>query len=196
MVAATGEADVSHAYQQSMDTVWTDAARGQLQARDRLLAAHYGEFRRIARRVLRDEAGKLAIQPTDLAHEAALRILKLERMDWRDRAHFLAMSARIMRQTLMDEVRRHRARKRQAPPVITQWCEPGRGATFDLEHFDEVLARLFAIDAERARVVELRFYAGLTLAEAAVALGVSESTVERRWRGARAWLLSALAVAD
>lgn len=187
---------MSHAYQQPTETAWTGAARGEARARDRLLAAHYGEFRRIARRVLRDDDAKLAIQPTDLAHEAALRILKLERMDWRDRAHFLAMSARIMRQTLMDEVRRHRARKRQAPPVLTQWNEAGRGPAFDLEHFDEVLARLFTIDAERARVVELRFYAGLTLAEAAEALGVSESTVERRWRGARAWLLSALAAAE
>ena len=186
---------MSHAYQQPLETVWQGVARGEARARDRLLAAHYAEFRKIARRVLRDDAGKLAIQPTDLAHEAAIRILKLERMDWQGRAHFLATSARIMRQTLMDEVRRHRASKRQAPPILTRWCEPGRGAAFDLEHFDQVLARLFEVDAERARVVELRFYAGLTLAEAAVALGVSESTVERRWRGARAWLLAALEVA-
>lgn len=186
---------MSHAYQAPLETVWAGASRGETRARDRLLAAHYAEFRRIARRVLREDAGRLAIQPTDLAHEAAIRILKLERMDWRDRTHFLAMSARIMRQTLMDEVRRYRASKRQLAPILTFWCEPQRGGAFDLEAFDDVLARLFQVDAERARVVELRFYAGLTLAEVALALEVSESTVERRWRGARAWLLSALEAA-
>jgi RNA polymerase sigma factor (TIGR02999 family) len=191
-VARLGDGPLSHAYQQPLDTLWEGVARGEARARDRLLAAHYAEFRKIARRVLRDDAGTLAIQPTDLAHEAAIRILKLRRIDWRDRAHFLATSARIMRQTLIDEVRRHRASKRQAPAVLTVWREPGKSAAFDLEQFDAVLARLFEVDAERARVVELRFYAGLTLAEAAIALGVSESTVERRWRGARAWLLSAL----
>ena len=98
---------MSHACQQPQETVWRGATTRDAKARDRLLAAHYAEFRRIARRVLRDDGGKLALQPTDLAHEAALRILKLEGMDWRDRAHFLATSARIMRQTLMDEVRRH-----------------------------------------------------------------------------------------
>lgn len=185
---------MSHAYRQD-DTLWDSVARGEARGRDRLLAAHYAEFRKIARRVLRDEAGRLAIQPTDLAHEAAIRILKLDRMDWRDRTHFLATTARIMRQTLLDEVRRQRAGKRQAPPALTMWRPDGdRGAVFDLEHFDEVLARLFEVDPERARVVELRFYAGLTLAEVAHALEVSESTVERRWRGARAWLLNALEV--
>jgi len=186
---------VSQAYQQAFETAWAGASRGDVRARDRLLAAHYAEFRRIARRVLREDAGRLAIQPTDLAHEAAIRILKLERLDWRDRTHFLALSARIMRQTLLDEVRRYRASKRQAPPILTFWCEPQRSGAFDLEEFDKVLAKLFEVDAERARVVELRFYAGLTLAEAAAALEVSESTVERRWRGARAWLLSALEAA-
>jgi RNA polymerase sigma factor (sigma-70 family) len=97
-----------------------------------------------------------------------------------------------MRQTLLDEVRRQRAAKRQLPPALTLWRDEGRGSAFDLEQFDQVLAKLFEIDPERARVVELRFYAGLTLAEVAHALNVSESTVERRWRGARAWLLSAL----
>ena len=186
---------MSQAYQPPLETAWAGVLRGDPKARDRLLAAHYAEFRRIARRVLRQDAGRLAIQPTDLAHEAAVRILKLERVDWRDRSHFLALSARIMRQTLLDEVRRYRASKRQAPPVLTAWCEPKRGGVFDLEQFDEVLAKLFAVDADRARVVELRFYAGLTLAEVAATLEVSESTVERRWRGARAWLLSALEAA-
>jgi RNA polymerase sigma factor (TIGR02999 family) len=170
------------------------AADGASNPRDRLLAAHYDEFRRIARRVLADDAGRMTMQPTDLAHEAAVRIMKLDQMAWHSRTHFLAVSARVMRQALLDEVRRRRAAKRQAPPVMTAWHEGG--TPFDLEQFDGLLEQLFAIDPDRARVVELRFYAGLTLQEVARALSVSESTVERRWRGARAWLLGALGAAD
>lgn len=177
------------------ETLWPRVGGGRDAAtRERLLAAHYQEFRRIARRVLADDAASLSLQPTDLAHEAAIRVLKLERIDWRDRAHFLATAARVMRQTLMDEVRRRRALKRQAP-VMTVWGE-ARAPAFDLEAFDDLLQRLTGIDPERARIVELRFYAGLTMTEAASALGISESTAVRRWRGARAWLLQALNAAD
>ena len=163
-------------------------------ARERLLAEHYDEFRRIARRVLRDEGPKLQVQPTDLAHEAAIRVLRLERFTPRDHVHFLAVSARVMRQVLLDEVRRARAAKRR-PPVQTGWFDPdsrdGRPG-LDIEAFDEALKRLFEIDPERARVVELRFYAGLTLEEVAEATGDSLSTVKRRWRVARAWLVQSL----
>lgn len=171
--------------------------RGETQARDRLLALHYQEFRKIARRVLREDAATLQIQPTELAHEAALRILKLDRMDWQDRTHFLATAARVMRQTLLDEIRRHRARKRQPQELITAWIEPGGAPSpaFDMEAFDGALSRLGGIDGDRARVVELRFYAGLTLEEVALATGASESTVKRRWRGARAWLLKEMGFA-
>ena len=163
-------------------------------ARERLLSEHYDEFRRIARRVLRDEGPKLQVQPTDLAHEAAIRVLRLERFTPRDQTHFLAVSARVMRQVLLDEVRRARAAKRR-PPVQTGWFDPeGRPShpALDLEAFDEALKRLFELDPERARVVELRFYAGLTLEEVAESTGDSLSTVKRRWRVARAWLLEAL----
>ena len=93
-----------------------------------LLVAHYDEFRRVARGVLNGDAAKLQIQPTDLAHAAAIKIFDLNRMDVRGRTHFLSLSARIMRQILMDELRRLRAAKRQAPPVTTQWPGEGEGA--------------------------------------------------------------------
>lgn len=134
------------------------------------------------------------MQPTDLAHEAVLRVMRLDRLAAHDRVHFLALSARVMRQVLLDEVRRVRAAKRR-PPVQTAWFDPEARATpspLDIEAFDEALKRLFEIDPERARVVELRFYAGLTLEEVAASTGASASTVKRRWRGARAWLLQAL----
>jgi len=173
--------------------LWADYGCGDAKAQARLLNAYYDEFRAIARRVLREDGGHLALQPTDLAHEAAIRVLKLDRIDWRDRTHFLALSARIMRQTLLDEVRRFKASKRQPVEVMTQWPLGGGKQALPIDLLDEALERLFKIDDERARVVELRFYAGLTLEEIAQALDVSESTIVRRWRAARAWLLSALA---
>jgi len=174
------------------EALWEGYGRGDPGAQARLLSAYYEEFRLIARRVLRDDGGRLAIQPTDLAHEAALRILKLERIDWRDRTHFLALSARVMRQTLLDEVRRFQAAKRRPAEVMTLWPGAGEKAALPIDRLDGALERLFKIDAERARIVELRFFAGLTLEEIAHALDLSESTVTRRWRAARAWLLAAL----
>ncbi len=176
-----------------IDALWGGFARGEEAARESLLALHYQEFRAVARRVLRDDGGRLAMQPTDLAHEAALRILKLARIDWRDRGHFLALSARVMRQTLIDEVRRFKAAKRQMPDVTTWLDGPEPQHLLPIDRLDDALTALFAIDADRARVVELRFYGGLTIAEIARELGQSESTVERRWRSARAWLLAELA---
>ena len=174
-------------------TLWDEFARGEPKAQERLLSLHYREFREVARKVLNGDAQRLQIQPTDLAHEAAIRLLGLDRVAWRDRTHFLALSARVMRQTLLDEVRRHRAAKRTPPRIDTQWIEPGAApAAIDVEVFDDALQRLAQVDPERARVVELRFYAGLTLEEVAEAEQISESTVQRRWRSARAWLLKAL----
>ena len=92
-----------------LKTLWDGFGRGDPKARDRLLALHYDEMRRVARRVLRDEGAKLNIQPTELANEAAIRLMNLDRIQWKERTHFLAMSARVMRQILIDEVRRFRA---------------------------------------------------------------------------------------
>lgn len=156
-----------------------------------LLVAHYDEFRRVARGVLNGDAAKLQIQPTDLAHAAAIKIFDLSRMDVRGRTHFLSLSARIMRQILMDELRRLRAAKRQAPPVTTQWPGEGEGG-LDLEDLDAALSKLEQIDPERARLVEQRFFAGLTVEEIAELEGSSPSTVKRQWRAARAWLISEL----
>jgi RNA polymerase sigma factor (TIGR02999 family) len=180
--------------QQDVAHLWDDFARGSAAATDRLLAAHYDEFRHLARRVLNGDAVKLQLQPTELAHEAAIRVLKLDHIDLRGRTHFLALSARVMRQTLMDEVRRHRAAKRQAPPVTMPWMfasDAPRGA-LDLEAFDAALSRLASIDADLAELVEQRFFAGLTVEEIAAETRQSESTVKRRWRAARAWLVNEL----
>ena len=176
-------------------TLWRGFAQGDPSARDQLLSLHYQEFRQLARRVLNGDAAVLPIQATDLAHEAAIRLLRLDRVSCRDRTHFMALSARVMRQVLLDEVRRFRAAKRR-PPVLTRWHDPEdpTPAAVDMEAFDDSHRRLEAIDPVRARVVELRFYAGLTLEEIADVTGDSVSTVKRRWRAARAWLAQDLGV--
>jgi len=157
----------------------------------RLVVAHYDEFRRVARGVLNGDAAALQIQPTDLAHAAAIKMFKLNRVEVQGRTHFLSLSARIMRQILMDEVRRMRAAKRQAPQVATQW--PGEeNSSIDLEALDAALARLEQIDPDRARLVEKRFFAGLTIEEIAAEENISPSTVKRQWRAARAWLAAEL----
>lgn len=160
-------------------------------AQKQLVAENYDEFRRVARRVLNGDAQALQVQPTDLAHAAAIKLFALNRIEVQGRTHFLALSARIMRQILMDELRRMRASKRQAPPVTTLW--PGeKAAPIDLEALDTALTKLEGIHPDAARLVEQRFFAGLTVEEIAALDGVSESTVKRQWRAARAWLIDEL----
>jgi RNA polymerase sigma factor (TIGR02999 family) len=176
-----------------LPALWAGFARGEAGARDRLLSLFYEEFRAIARRVLNGDGPRLQIQPTDLAHEAALRIMRSDAIAANDQRHFLALGARVMRMTLIDEVRRQRAARRSAE-LVTLWDEAGAGdeASFDIEAFDDALRRLAAVEPEGARVVELRFFVGLTLDEIAATTAMSESTVQRRWRSARAWLLKEL----
>ena len=159
----------------------------------RMLERYYDDYRQLARKVLSGHQARAVFQPTELAHEAALQLMRLEKMDVASRTHFLSLSARVMRHVLIDEIRRFRAQKRQAPPLMTQWPADSAPAGFDLEAFDDALTRLMAADPERARIVEQRFYGGLTLEEIAEVSGASLSTVKRQWRVARAWLLDDLA---
>lgn len=170
--------------------LWEEARAGSEPARERLLAACYSELRMLARRMLIGDSSSVRLQPTELANEAAVRLLKLDRMEWNDRAHFLATAATVMRQALLDEVRRFRADKRQAPPVVTTLIDPGLHTTdLDLERLDNSLQRLAEVSPERARLVELRFFVGLTIDQTADVLGSSAATVKRQWDAARAWLL-------
>lgn len=157
-----------------------------------LLGNSYGEIRRIARALVSShQAGKL-LQPTELVHEATLRMLRIDGLRIRDEGHLLALAARIMRQALIDEMRRAYAAKRQQPALLTSW--PGNEATeISLDALDEAVERLTAISPEYAEIVELRFTLGMTVEEVAVTTGLSERTVKRRWQAARAWLQRHLA---
>jgi RNA polymerase sigma factor (TIGR02999 family) len=180
----------SHYHEPEPLRLWNEARAGSQPARERLLEMCYSELRMLARRMLAGDSAALRLQPTELANEAALRMLKLDRMEWNDRAHFLATAATVMRQALLDEVRRYRADKRQAPPVMTTLIDTGVSTVdLDLERLDNSLTRLNQVSPDRARLVELRFFVGLTIEQTADVLGSSAATVKRQWDASRAWLL-------
>lgn len=171
-----------------------DALAGSAVARDQLLTALYPRLRAVAAQMLRNDASSVVLQPTELVHETAVRVIRMDRMRWQDRSHFLAICARMMRQIIVDEARRVRAQKRRHITVTTSVL--GMAAipeSIDAERLDDALQQLTLISAERARIVELRFFVGLTIEEIAHVTEMSDSTVKRHWRAARAWLLQYLA---
>ena len=173
-----------------MGTAFSERAISSQMAQ--MLQRYYSEYRLVARRVLGHNSLKSQIQPTELAHEAALRLFRYDEMVMDGRTHFLSVSAKVMRQVLIDEVRKIKSQKRQLPQILTQWPFALSGAAhseFDLEDFHDSLTRLEAIDPERARIVEQRFFVGLTIEEIADKEDLSISTVKRHWRIARAWLI-------
>lgn len=156
---------------------------------DTTLEELYDELRAAAARMLRRDAPTLTLEPTELANEASLKIMRLEAMSWNDRQHFFATGARIMRQAMLDAVRSRKRAKRRAPEVF---LESGMGTNFEIEALDAALKDLESHSPELARIVELRFFVGLPVDQITVVLGASESTIKRRWQAARLWLLDAL----
>lgn len=157
-----------------------------------LLAACYDDVRRIARRVIAGDQMNRALQATELANEAAIRLIGMDRMEIKDKAHMLAMAARTMRRILIDEARKGSADKRKAPTFITLWPDDPSTSLIDISDLDRALVALEAYSPDHAQIVELRFMLGLTVEEAAKASGIPERTIKRRWQAARAWLLDYL----
>ncbi len=156
---------------------------------ERLLAQCYDDMRRVARRILAGDGMAAQLQPTDLAHDAAIRlILSNEEIALEDRGHLLALSARTMRRILIDEVRKASAAKRRAPTMLTQW--PGAPASnlVELAELDQALEALQNFSGRHAMIVEMRFTLGLTIEETSRQTGIPERTVKRHWQAARAWL--------
>lgn len=167
------------------------AGAGDRQALADLMPFVYEELRRIAARYMRRERPGQTIQTTALVHEAYLRLVKDRARDWRTRAHFVGVAANAMRQILVERARARGAAKRGGgEPRITidEEAVAARPAPVDVEALDQALARLARLDARQARIVELRFFGGLNVDEAAEAMGVSPATVKRDWTLARAWL--------
>jgi RNA polymerase sigma factor (TIGR02999 family) len=152
-----------------------------------LIAACYADMRRMARRLMAHDAMARVLQPTELANEAAIRLLRSKLDGVIDHGHMLALAARTMRQVLIGEARKTMANKRQPITMIT--VLPDESKLIDLEALDRALAALTEHSPEHAKVVELRFMLGLSLAEIVTATGLSQRTVTRRWQSARLWLL-------
>jgi RNA polymerase sigma factor (TIGR02999 family) len=165
--------------------------RGQPGALDRLIPAVQGELHSLARRCLRRERPDQTLQATALVNEAYLRLVDQTRVTWRSRAHFIGVAARLMRRILVDHARRRAARKRGGPGLALTLAVdvPAPGArSLDLVALDGALEKLEALEPRQARVVELRFFGGLTREETAEALDVSAVTIKRDWVAARAFL--------
>lgn len=156
---------------------------------ERLLAQCYDDMRRVARRILAGDGMAASLQPTDLAHDAAIRlILTNESITLEDRGHLLALAARTMRRILIDEVRKAGAAKRRAPTLLTQWPGVATTSMVELSELDEALTALHGFSERHAMIVEMRFSLGLTVEETARQTGIPERTVKRHWQAARAWL--------
>ena len=156
---------------------------------ERLLPLVYDELRGIAHRQLRGERADHTLGTTGLVHEAYLRLVDQRRIDWHDRTRFFALAARVMRRVLVDYARRRGAQKRQGAAVTLDDALASADGQADLiVAVDEALSRLAELDPRQARVVEMRFFGGLTEDEAAELLGVSARTVRNDWVKARGWL--------
>lgn len=171
------------------------AAGGDAAARDALLGAVYQELRRLARHLLAGDRLRAQLAPTELVHGAALKLMGQAQVSARDRAHFLAYAGQVMRQVLIDHVRRERAAKRDAGTQVTlvSTLPDQARSDVDVAALHEALERLEAVSPELARLVEQRYFAGMTVEQIAELDGSSPATVKRRWRAARAWLVDALA---
>jgi len=172
---------------------WREGDRAAL---DLLIPFVYAELQRLARARLRGERHADSLQTTALVHEAYLRLVDIDRLTLENRAHFFAVAARLMRQILVDHARRRRAEKRgggeSARMIIEDVLPAASPNIVDVLALDVALDGLARVEERLCRVVELKFFAGLTIDETAVALGVSRATVERDWAIAKAWLYERL----
>jgi RNA polymerase sigma factor (TIGR02999 family) len=168
-----------------------DWSQGSEEAREALIPVVYDELRRIARRHLWHERPDHTLQSAALVNEAYLRLVRQDAPQWQDRAHFLAVAAQLMRHILVDHARARLTGKRGGgAPRLSLDAElvPAQKQEFDLVALDDALAKLAALDPQQSRLIELRFFGGLSIEETAVVLGVSPATVKREWATARAWL--------
>jgi RNA polymerase sigma factor (TIGR02999 family) len=171
-------------------------SQGDAGALDRLVPLVHQELHTLAVRYMRRERVDHTLQPTALVNEAYLRLVDVTRIQWKDRAHFLAVAAQTMRRILVDFARQRRSQKRGGDVVPVTLDDAGDLAMepgTDLVALNEALSRLASFDARMGQVVELRFFGGLTVEQTANVLDVSPETVMRDWRTAKSWLLRELA---
>ena len=164
---------------------------GDPDAERELVPLVYVELRRLALRLMGGEQGLQTLQPTALVHEAYMRLFKSAEIDWQGRAHFFAVASQVMRRILIDKARSRRAAKRGGAwqrLSVEDTILKGQQRSLDFIVLDEALDRLEAAAPRPSRVVEMIFFGGMTMGDAAIVLGVSEKTVKRDWAAAKAWL--------
>jgi RNA polymerase sigma factor (TIGR02999 family) len=182
--------------QREITRLLADWAGGDRDALDRLAPLVHAELRRIARRQMGGERQGHTLQATALVNEAYLRLAGQEGFEWRDRAHFYAVCAQVMRHVLIDHARAHARDKRGGGALHVSLDEAAvmsAERASELVALDEALRALEEVDPQKGRVVELRYFAGLSIEETAEVLNISPTTVRREWRRAKAWLYRALA---
>jgi len=169
------------------------AAAGQGRDLDALMHAIYDDLRRLAIRHMRGERGDHTLQPTALVHEAYLKLIDQRNTDWKDRAHFFALASRIIRRILVDHARQRLANKRGGgigERIAIEDLElAGPGESGDLVALDGALLELGELDEVQARIVEMRYFGGLTIDEIAESLQIGKRSVDRQWAAAKAWLM-------
>ena len=166
-------------------------SEGDRQSLDKLLPIVYQELRRLAQHYLRQERPDHTLQATALVHEVYLKLIDTKVARWENRAHFFAVTAQVMRHILVDLARQRRAQKRGGGQKVAfdeTLGVPEESGNVNLVALDEALVRLAAVDARQGRIIELRYFGGLSTEETAEVLGISSRTVKREWRMARAWL--------
>ena len=167
---------------------WSGGNRAAL---DELMPLIYAEFRQLASRALSRERPNHTLQSTALAHELYLKLIDQKRTQWRDREHFFAMASQIIRRILVDYARRLHAQRRgglDTRITLDEALAPQQDRDLNLVELDDALEALSRIDSQQARIIELRFFGGLSIEATGRILGVSPSTVNREWNLARAWL--------
>jgi len=170
-------------------------SNGDVSARDALVPLVYDELRKIARRCLASQRGDHTLQPTALVHEAYLRLARRDSLDWRDRVHFFAMAAQMMRQILVDHARKQAAAKRGGNAitlVIDEALVASKASNLDVLALDAAMTKLASLDPRQCQIVELRFFGGLSIEETAQVVNISPATTKREWATARLWLHQAM----
>ena len=170
---------------------------GNQEVVNEILPHIYDELRRLANSYLRRERSNHTLQPTALVHEAYMKLIDQKRVRWQNRAHFFGIAAQVMRRILLDHARKHQADKRggevEKLPIEEEILIVSHDKSAELIALDDALESLAKLDPQKARIVELRYFGGLSIEETAEVVGVSVPTINRQWRMAKAWLYSQIA---
>ena len=180
--------DASHQITQML----IELTDGNTEVVDRIYPFIYDELRRLAGSYLRRERSDHTLQPTALVHEAYIKLIDQRSVKWQNRAHFFGIAAQVMRRILMDHARKHNADKRggdiEKLPIEEEILVVSHERSAELIALDDALQSLAEIDPQKAKIVELRYFGGLSIEETAEVMGVSVPTINRQWRMAKAWL--------